>query len=146
MAGQDVPHDLGMRQRHRVCTPSLRREVEANDIAGLEPDRTGCQRADADLRSLQILEDADGPPELTLDGSDRLEATLVVVMRAVAEIQAEDVGSSFEEGANHLGTRTRGAERSDNLGIAVAAHGDQRALRTALLAVMDGQNSDQTVT
>ena len=49
------------------------------------------ERADPEFRSLQVGHDADRPADLALERADRVEARLVVLMGAVAEIEPEHV-------------------------------------------------------
>src|SRR6478672_9113152 len=49
-------------------------------------------------------------------------ALLVIFVRAMAEIEPEDIGARFEQTADDLRRRTRETESSDDLGVAVSAH------------------------
>ena len=112
-----------MRQRRAAPVAGLPIEVETKVIAGSELDPTLGERAEAQLWSLQIGQDADRPSGGALDRSDRLEAGSVVVMSAVAEIQPEDIDPGLEQGANLLGRRARRAECRNDFRAAPAPHG-----------------------
>jgi hypothetical protein len=47
----------------------------------------------------------------------------MVVVGAVTEVQAKDVGSSAKQFANHLLAGAGGAERGEDLGFSLASHG-----------------------
>src|SRR5690606_14418304 len=86
-----------------------------------------CRRAafdlsDADLRALQVLQDRDRPLELLLDRADDLAALAVILVAAVAEVQAEDVGAGQEQLADALPVAAGRTQRGDDLRIAVSAH------------------------
>ena len=77
------------------------------------PSREG---ADAQLRALQVEQDADRPADLLLDRADHLGRARVVLVRAVAEIEAEDVDAGLEQRLDPLVRRGGGPERGDDLG------------------------------
>ena len=86
------------------------------------------EAADADLRPLQIHQDADRPLQLRLDRAQDLVGLAVVLMRAVAEIEPEHIGAALEERANDRLRRAGRPERGDDLGLACAFHGPARVL------------------
>jgi hypothetical protein len=80
------------------------------------------QGADADLGTLQVLQDADWAASAGLDGTDRVQSLLVIFARAVAEIEPEDVGAGVKQLLDNRLVGTRGPESGDDLGFAKTAH------------------------
>jgi hypothetical protein len=74
----------------------LRRQGEP--VAAAQHHAAAGERAQADLRPLEVLEDRDGLPDPDLHGSDALDRLLVLRVGAVGEVQAGDV----HPGAGHL--------------------------------------------
>jgi hypothetical protein len=107
---------------HLVLVARLLAEPEAHGGAALQHHGAVLQRPDADFGALQVLEDAYGAADLGLERADRVVAALVVLLRAVTEVQAEDVGASFEQTAEHDGLGARRPERGDNLRLALPLH------------------------
>jgi hypothetical protein len=91
---------------------------------------------------LQVEQHADRPPRLALDAADAIEPLSVLLLCAVAEVQAEDIGADIEHRADDGRLGARGPQRGDNLGMAQAAHGrSQRgAHRRRALRVIGGEN------
>ena len=75
----------------------------------------------AELRPLQVGEDADRAAELGLDLADQRVAPGDVVVGAVAHVEPEHVGAGEEQAADHLVGVGGGAERRDDLDVALAA-------------------------
>src|SRR5205823_4286999 len=80
------------------------------------------QGTDADLGTLQILQDADRTAGLALQGADRRVDPGVIVLGAVAEVEAEGIDSRQEQAVQHLRRRGSRPDGGDDLGVAVAAH------------------------
>ena len=57
-----------------------------------------------------------------LEGAELLNPVLVIVVRAMAEVEAEHVGPGVEQGPQALGPGRGGAEGRHDLGEAVAMH------------------------
>ena len=114
--------DLGMRQRRTVPVAGLAIEIEAKAVAGGELDPALGEAAEAQLWSLQIGQNADRPARRALNRPDRLEASSVILVRTVAEIQPEHIDTGLEQRANPLGRRARRAECRDDLRAASAPH------------------------
>ena len=72
-------------------------------FAGGDADLAVPDRADADLRALQILENADRAGRFGLQRADRGVNLGVILMRAVAEIEPERVDAREEQLLQHLG-------------------------------------------
>ena len=104
--------------------PAVVLEVEAECAPGRQLDLAAGEIAEPQLRPLHVGEDADRPAGIGFDLADRLEAGAVIVMRAVAEIEAEHVDAGVEQRADALRARAGGAESRDDLGAALPPHGD----------------------
>src|SRR5918995_463732 len=100
--------------------PSRDREAGAGD----ELDRALLEAGGADLRTLQVDEDADRPPRRVARRADVLVHPLVVGVVAVAEVQPGDVHARAHELAEVLGGRRGGAEGADDLRV---THGSSLA-------------------
>lgn len=61
------------------------------------------QRADPELRPLQVGEDRNGASDRTFKRADDFNARSVVSVRAMAEIEAKNVDAGLPECADHLG-------------------------------------------
>ncbi len=112
-----------MRQRRAGLVAGLLGvEVEAEGLADLQLDAAVLEDADAELRPLQVHQHADRPVEIFLDLADDVVARLVVFMRAMGEIQPEDVGPGLEQRLDLLARRAGGSQGRDDLGLALASH------------------------
>ena len=60
--------------------------------------------------------------QLLLEGANLLDPLAVVVMHAVAEVEAEHVGAGFEQGAQPLGAGRCRPQGGDDLGETLATH------------------------
>ncbi len=60
------------------------------------------KRADADFRALKVCEDGERAANRLFSGADIVEGLAMVLMAAMAEIEAEDVGTGFSEQADRL--------------------------------------------
>ena len=107
-------------------------EVEAEGAAHDELLRAVGEGADAQLRPLEVGEDADGRAELDLDLADDPVAGGDVLVGAMAHVEAEDIGARLVQGADHLLGGGGGAERGHDLDVAMASHGG--SLRRAVTA------------
>ncbi len=112
--------DFGMGEFHPFSIAGGGVEIEAEGLAGLQMDAARGEAADAELGALDVGEDADRPSRLLLEGADRLDARGVILMRAVREIEAEDVHPGAEEPADDLWRGACRAEGGDDLGAPVA--------------------------
>src|SRR5262249_10924991 len=108
----------------------------------VEPERRAClelyqpfrEGAHAQLGSLQIEQHRNRPARFALDRANDVEALLVLVLAAVAEVEAEHIRAGIEQRADRGGIRARRAERGDDLGVAITAHDDQRPAMAACRA------------
>ena len=122
MTGLDAGEDFGMRQLYAIEVARLGVLVEREGCAVVEHRRTVGERADAQLRSLQVAQDADRPGVFRLHRADRGDELAHPVVRGVAHVDAERVGAGLEQFADHLGIAGGGAERGDDLGSAQPPH------------------------
>ena len=67
-----------------------------------ELDWTLGKSAQAELRSLQVSKDADWPPRRTLYPPDRRKKRTVILMRAMAEIEPENIDARLEQRADPI--------------------------------------------
>ena len=81
------------------------------------------ERAQAQLRSLQIDQDADRPAVAALDIADGRDQFAHLVMRGVAHIDAEHIGAGLEQPADHRKVGRCGAKGGEDLDTAEASHG-----------------------
>ena len=95
--------DLGVRQVHARGVARSLVGVEDEDVVRLDLHFLGGEGADADLRALQVGEDADGALESGLDGADVLVELTQQVMLGVAHVDAEHIDPGAEELFQHLG-------------------------------------------
>src|SRR5262249_24837706 len=86
--------------------------------AGHELGLAAREGPDADLRALQILQDADRAAPLLRLAAHHAQRRQVGVVVAVREVQPRDVHARVEQLRDHLGAARGGAERTDDLGAA----------------------------
>jgi len=72
--------------------------------------------------ALQIGENGDRPTRLSLNCAHDIVARLMLVMGAVAEIEAEHVCSRLKQSTYHLRTRACRPERGYDLCVTAAVH------------------------
>ncbi|CAN0627118.1 protein of unknown function [Burkholderia multivorans] len=87
------------------------------------------ERADAQLRALEIEQHGDGPPGVPLDAADDLKPLLVLGVRTVTEVEPEHVGPGVEQGAYGVQVGARWPECGDDLGFTFAMHDVRSAQR-----------------
>ena len=69
------------------------RHVEAEFLAGPQGRPAAIEGADAQLRSLQVGQDGDGPAVLAFDFADDADQRFQLVMGAMAEIEPKHIGA-----------------------------------------------------
>jgi hypothetical protein len=112
-----------MGQQHPAGTSrALGVEIQAKRLVLAELDWAAREGADAQLRTLQVEQHADGAPALALHLANDFHAALVILVLAVAEIQAEDVGAGIEEGLYGLEVIAGRPEGGDDLGMLAWPH------------------------
>jgi hypothetical protein len=119
---------FGVRQWRAVLVAGLVVEIEPEMTARRQLRFAAFKIAEPQFRPLQIGEDADRPPDFLFDRTDFFEARAVLVMRAVAEIEAEHIDARLEQRAQSVGARACRPDRGDNLD---AAHPAQRLVAAA---------------
>src|SRR6266852_8740422 len=97
--------------------------IEHEAFAVLELDQAFGERAQAELWSLKIDQDADRPAVARLDIANGLDQFAHLVVRGMAHIYAEDVGAGLEQAADHRAVRGGRAKRCQDLDAAQASHG-----------------------
>src|SRR5216110_2739993 len=107
-----------MRQRRAVLVAGVLVEVEAKMPPGHDFRLASREIAEPQLWPLQIGEDADRPPGIAFDLTDFGESGAVLLVGAVAEIEAEDIDPRVEQRAQALAAGARRADRRDDLGAA----------------------------
>src|SRR5579859_1438720 len=112
-----------MGQRNALLAAFGAFQHEAHLLALLDGKFAVLQRSDADLRPLQILQDADRAADILLQRAQGGMDLGMIVMGAMAEIQPEDVGAGQEELLQPFRRVAGGADGGDDLGMAMAAHG-----------------------
>ena len=106
------------------CRVALRLvEVNAKGGAWLERPLGVGEHAHPELRSLQIGENADGTAEILLDPADRAVPLGLLVMVAMAHVEAEHVGAGLVQGTDRFVVAGHRAKRGHDLQLAMAAHG-----------------------
>ena len=101
--------------------PSRRRvRVEREGVAVAQLNAAAVEFADAQLRSLQVNENADRPPDFLLERADHRDAFAHRVMRGVAHVDPEDVGAGGEKRGKRLAVLRGRAEGRDDLHAAGA--------------------------
>ncbi|EGY02208.1 hypothetical protein AZA_75669 [Nitrospirillum viridazoti Y2] len=122
VARQDGGENLGVRQGDGVAVAVLSLQHEADGVALGHRDLAVLDGADADLGALQVLQDADGPAHFLFQRPDVGVDLGMVLMGAMAEVQAEGVDARQEQRLQHLGRVAGGSDGGDDLGTAVATH------------------------
>ena len=123
LPGLDRGEDLRVRQRDPALVAGTAVEIEPELPPALELDLHLVETADAQLRPLQVDQTcrsaAASPPR-----SPRImpEALGVLLVAAVAEIQAEHIHAGLEQRAELLGRSDCRAERGQDLGCSSATH------------------------
>ena len=100
----------------RLAVPGARIEVEAQLLAlfsSIGPLAKAPSRSFGPCRSIRM---AIGMLVLLLERAQLLDALAMVVVRAVAEVEAEDVGAGLEQRAQALGAGGGRAQGGDDLG------------------------------
>ncbi len=118
---QGVEH-LGVQQRCALAGAGGLVHVQAEHLAGLQRRLAIFELAHAQLGALQVHQHADGAAGLAFQGADGFVALQMVLVRAVAEIQAEHIGTSQEQALDGLGRGRGGAEGGEDLGVTGASH------------------------
>src|SRR5262249_27852123 len=82
------------------------------------PDRpAGRQAAGADLRAAEVLEHGDLPPRPLRRRADSRVGVALRLLRAVREVETEDVGAGGNQRVEHVVGAARRADRRHDLGV-----------------------------
>ena len=108
-------------------------EVEADALSLFKRNWTLGQAADPQLGSLQVGQD-DGTPGLLLDRAHDVVALLMLLVAAMAEVEAEHVGPGLEQRPDHVRAGARRPEGGDNLGMTGTAHRHSRPAGLSLVS------------
>ena len=92
--------------------------VEDEFFAGHEGDPACLEFADANLRPLQVAQDADRAPELGCRRANPLGTRPMIVGRAMREIHAHDVDAGLHHAVQNFRRGGGGAQRGNDLGMA----------------------------
>src|SRR5688572_26330001 len=113
VADADLGGEPRVRDGHAITRALDRARREGELASGLELDATGCQRADADLRARQILEDRRG--DLFTERADPGEDGPVLRRFTVREVEPGHVHPTLEERPKLRRGRSGWADRADDL-------------------------------
>src|SRR5262249_49476603 len=113
MARLDRRQNFRMGQMYPRRVARRRIAIEAKCLALGEQDRAALECADAQLGSLQVDEDSDRPPVFEFDRADRRDELAQSLVRSMAHVDAEDVGTGAEQARDHYAVaRCRPARRN----------------------------------
>jgi hypothetical protein len=87
---QDAQH-LGMRQGRARRVARRRIGVEAQPLTRLQGDSSALEPAHPELGPLEVSKGGEGATDLRLRGAHRFERARVLIMLAVAEVEAKDI-------------------------------------------------------
>ena len=102
LAGLDGVEYLRMGQKHAFARPKRLVAVELENRLCRNVDAAGFEIADAELRALQIGEDADRMAMACRAGAHRVVKSLRPVMRRMAEVDAEDINAGNKQTFDHF--------------------------------------------
>src|SRR5215831_18031895 len=111
-----------MRQGGARRIPGFARQIEAKFLTRLQIGTAVVKPSDSKLGSLQIDQDSDGPSDLLLDLTDRLESAPMIGMGSMAEIEAKDIGPGLEHGPNALRAVGSRAKCGEDFRLALSSH------------------------
>jgi hypothetical protein len=111
-----------MRQTNPLVVPRAAIKVERKLRASCEDYATGLKRADPQFRALKIDKDSYGTAYIALNSADQVVTLFMILVRAVAKVQAKNVSSRIKQTSDNLGTGACRTEGSDDFGVAVTAH------------------------
>ena len=135
--GSECLEDLRMGQADPLLVSGSASQIEAKLRAGGQDHTAGSERAEPQLRPLQVHENSDRPSNVLLDGPDEIVALLVILVGAVAEVQAEHIRSRVEQAADDFRAGACRSQGGDDLGVAVTAHSMSRPARPAFLVLRE---------
>ena len=118
VAAVHVPGQVLVADADMMLVAVVRSDLGVDDefVALLEKNRSVAEALDADLRSLQVGNDADLRAHCLSLFAHQLEAGLVVGLRIVRIVNARQVHAGLDQPAHDPGIVGRGAQRGDYLG------------------------------
>ncbi len=111
-----VVHQLGVVEPDAALVAQREARVEDEGIARGELDPAVLEAADADLRALQVGQNADVAPQPRCDLAHLARRLCVLLGAAVREIEPHDVDAGDDHPLENRGVRARGPESGDDLG------------------------------
>ena len=132
--GGEGLEDLRMRHADALLVTGSAVQVEAELGPGGERHRPSAKVPTRSFGPCRSARTPMGRPDLPLDGADGVVALLMVLVRAVAEVEPEHVRPGLEKAADDLRAGAGGAEGGDDLGVAMTAHVSSRPERPPFLA------------
>ena len=115
----------------RLASPGAGSVSRTKFLALVDFGRAVLERAEPQLRALQIDQDADRPVILGLDLADARHQLAHPVVIGVAHIDAEDVGAGLEQPADDGAISGGRTERGDDFGAPLPSHRALKALSRA---------------
>ena len=129
-ADLEHPQHLRMGQLDALAVAEGRIVVQAEDLARRDRTSTAHERAQAELRALQVGQHRQRPVDPGLGRAHVLQGGAVVRVRSVTEVQAEDIDARARERLHPFRPAAGGAQGGDDVRAALADH----ARRLARLA------------
>ncbi len=114
--------DLAMGKIDTALITGLGIVVEDENVTGIDANFLVAERADTQLRALQIDENADRPFLTGLDGTNDVAVLFEQIMRGMAHVDAKHVRAGNEQIFDLLKSGGGGSERSNDLNAAVSPH------------------------
>ena len=115
--------DFRVRHLHPRLVARLRVQIEAHPVARLDGDLDIGEPAQPQLRPLQVGQNAQRAFQRDLGAAHGLEGGGVVLVRAMAEVQAEDVHPGLGQRLDGRGRTARGSKGRDDARAAGSVHG-----------------------
>ena len=111
-----------MRHLHPRRITRRRIEVEPHFVAGLDVDLDVRKPAQPQLGSLQVGQHAQRSLQCQLRPAHGLQRRRMILMRAMAEIQPEDIDPGLRQGLDHAGCPAGGSQGRDDTGAPGSFH------------------------
>jgi hypothetical protein len=117
-AGRDVTGEILVIEADALAIAEFALGVEDEGLTLLEPGFALGEFSDADLRSLEIGENADRPSDAGSHLAHQLRAGDVVLGLAVGKVEAHDIDAGTDHPFQDVSVRGGRTERGNDLGIA----------------------------
>ncbi len=121
-AGLQRGEQFRMGHADPVAVPWRRIQVQPQPRARPNGDAAGLEPPEAELGTLQVGQDGQGPLDLGLRRAHGFQGRGVIVVSPVAEVEAEHVGPGPGQGQHLVRRAAGGAEGGDDAGAASADH------------------------